>query len=215
MAYRPEYKTLTEEELVRIFQSAEKDNRIERDSAFTTLVERYQKRIYYAARKMVHGDHDEADEIAQETFVKAYSALQTFRGESKLHTWLYRIMMNAAIQKSRKKNVRQFVGLDSVEELAEQGMETDNKLLKSETTRLIEEAIETLPPKQQRVFMMRFYEELPYEEIATIVGTSVGGLKANYFHAVKKIGEYIHASGRITTSDGADFPILAPDLSET
>jgi RNA polymerase sigma-70 factor (ECF subfamily) len=163
---------------------------------------------------MVHGDHDEADEIAQETFVKAYTALQSFRGESKLHTWLYRIMMNAAIQKSRKKSVRQFVGLDSVEELAETGMETDNKLLKSETTRLIEEAIETLPPKQQRVFMMRFYEELPYEEIASIVGTSVGGLKANYFHAVKKIGEYLHASGKISAMEGAGTPILAPDFSE-
>jgi RNA polymerase sigma-70 factor (ECF subfamily) len=93
-------------------------------------------------------------------------------------------------------------------------METDNKLLKSETTRLIEEAIETLPPKQQRVFMMRFYEELPYEEIASIVGTSVGGLKANYFHAVKKIGEYLHASGKISAMEGAGTPILAPDFSE-
>ena len=122
--------------------------------------------------------------------------------------------MNAAIQKSRKKNVRQFVGLDSVEELAETGMETDDKLLKSETTRLIEEAIETLPPKQQRVFMMRFYEEMPYEEIASIVGTSVGGLKANYFHAVRKIGEYLRASGRIMTSERADLQFLAPDLAE-
>jgi len=214
LAYRPEYRSLADEELVRIFQSAEKDNRSERDTAFTTLVERYQKRIYYAAKKMVHGNHDEADEIAQETFVKAYTALQSFRGESKLHTWLYRIMMNAAIQKSRKSKVRQFVDLASVEELAEQGMETDKTLLKSETTQLIEEAIETLPPKQQRVFMMRFYEELPYEEIATIVGTSVGGLKANYFHAVKKIGEYLHASGRIATLDSADFRVLTPDLSE-
>ena len=205
---------MTDEELVRIFQSADNKTRSERDSAFTILVERYQKRIYYAARKMVHGDHDEADEIAQETFVKAYTALQSFRGEAKLHTWLYRIMMNAAIQKSRKKNVRQFVGLDSVEELAETGMETDDKLLKSETTRLIEEAIETLPPKQQRVFMMRFYEEMPYEEIASIVGTSVGGLKANYFHAVRKIGEYLRASGRIMTSERADLQFLAPDLAE-
>jgi RNA polymerase sigma factor (sigma-70 family) len=214
LAYRPEYNSLTDEELVRLFQSAGENNRTERDSAFTTLVERYQKRIYFAARKMVRGDHDEADEIAQETFVKAYSALQSFRGDSKLHTWLYRIMLNVTIQKSRKNSLRQFVGLDSVEELAEPGMEADDKLLKSETTRLIEEAIDTLPPKQQRVFIMRFYDELPYEDIAEIVGTSVGGLKANYFHAVRKIGEYLRYSGRITTAEGFDPPILSPDTAE-
>jgi len=169
----------------------------ERDAAFTTLVERYQKRLYFAARKMMHGNHDEADEIAQETFVKAYDALKTFRGEAKLYTWLYRIMMNAVIQRSRKQKVRQMLGLETVSELAEEGAQADESLMKSETTRLIEAAIETLPPKQQRVFMMRFYEELPYEDISEIVGTSVGALKANYFHAVRKIGEYLQASGRI------------------
>jgi RNA polymerase sigma-70 factor (ECF subfamily) len=146
---------------------------------------------------MMHGDHDEADEIAQETFVKAYDALQNFRGDAQLYTWLYRIMMNNVIQRSRKKKVRQFVGLDSIAEIAEEGAQADEQMLKSETTRLIESAIETLPPKQQRVFLMRFYEELPYEEIAAIVGTSVGGLKANYFHAVKKIGEYLQQSGKV------------------
>ncbi len=198
--YRPEYHALADEELVRLFQAGT-GGRAERDAAFTELVTRYQKRIYLAARKMVHGNHDEADEIAQETFVKAYEALQNFRGESKLYTWLYRIMMNGVIQRSRKSKVRQFIGLDNVQELAEEGIEPDALLLKSETTRLIEEAIETLPPKQQRVFMMRFYEELPYEDIAIIVGTSVGGLKANYFHAVRKIGEYLQASGRIISLD--------------
>ncbi len=195
MAYRPEYGALSDTELVRLFQAG--SSMAERDAAFTTLVERYQKRLYFAARKMMHGNHDEADEIAQETFVKAYDALKTFRGEAKLYTWLYRIMMNAVIQRSRKQKVRQMLGLETVSELAEEGAQADESLMKSETTRLIEAAIETLPPKQQRVFMMRFYEELPYEDISEIVGTSVGALKANYFHAVRKIGEYLQASGRI------------------
>lgn len=214
--YRPEYHALEDAELVRLFQAgagagvdasatAGADARSTKDAAFTVLLERYQKQIYRAARKMVHGDHDEADEIAQETFVKAYSALQNFRGESKLYTWLYRIMMNGVIQKSRKNKVRQFIGLDHVQELAEEGAEPDLPLLKSETTALIEAAIETLPPKQQRVFMMRFYDELPYEDIASIVGTSVGGLKANYFHAVRKIGEYLQASGKISTMENFEF----------
>lgn len=212
MAYRPEYRALAEEELVRLFQAgAVGDAHSTRDAAFTEIVERYQKRIYFAARKMVHGDHDEADEIAQETFVKAYQALSTFRGEAKLYTWLYRIMMNAAIQRSRKAKSRPMVGIEDIQELAEEGVAPEDHLLKSETTRLIESAIKTLPPKQQRVFMMRFYEELPYEEIATIVGTSVGGLKANYFHAVRKIGEYLHAQERISSSEGLEFPILTQE----
>jgi RNA polymerase sigma-70 factor, ECF subfamily len=209
MAYRPEYRAITEEELVRLFQAGrDADARSTKDAAFTEIVERYQKRIYFAARKMVHGDHDEADEIAQETFVKAYEALGSFRGESKLYTWLYRIMINAAIQRSRKKKSRPTVDLESIQEFAEEGVTPSDHLLKSETTRLIESAIETLPPKQQRVFMMRFYEELPYEEIAAIVGTSVGGLKANYFHAVRKIGEYLQAQERISSREGVEFPLL-------
>jgi RNA polymerase sigma factor (sigma-70 family) len=207
--YHPEYSALEDSELVRLFQAGSaargEATQTDRDAAFTQLVERYQKRIYYGARKMLHGDHDEADEVAQETFVKAYEALANFRGESQLYTWLYRIMMNAVIQRSRKSKVRQFVGLEDIHELAEEGAETDGQLLKSETTRLIEEAIESLPPKQQRVFMMRFYDELPYEDIASIVGTSVGGLKANYFHAVRKIGEFLQASGRVSSLEGFEF----------
>jgi len=183
---------MTDQELVRLFHEGETRG------AFTVLVERYQKRIYFAARKMVLGDHDEADEIAQETFVKAYDALKNFRGEAQIYTWLYRIMMNAIIQRSRKKKSRPMIDVTDFTDILE-SPETNpqEQMQRSETTRLIEEAIETLPPKQQRVFIMRFYEELPYEEIAAIVGTSVGGLKANYFHAVKKIGDYLKASGKI------------------
>src|ERR1035437_1155436 len=194
MPYRTDHATMTDADLVRLCQTSAH----EKDGAFTALVVRYQKRIYLAARKMVHGDHDEADEIAQETFVKAYEALASFRGEAKLYTWLYRIMMNNVIQRSRRKSVREFVRMDDIETApASEEIAPDEGMISTETTRLIEEAIESLPPKQQRVFIMRFYDELPYEEIAKIVGTSVGGLKANYFHAVRKIGDYLKASGQI------------------
>lgn len=194
MPYRTDYVTMTDADLVRLCQTSAH----EKDGAFTSLVVRYQKRIYLAARKMVHGDHDEADEIAQETFVKAYEALASFRGESQLYTWLYRIMMNGVIQRSRRKSVREFVRMEDMETAPpSEEIAPDEGMISTETTRLIEEAIESLPPKQQRVFVMRFYDELPYEEIAKIVGTSVGGLKANYFHAVRKIGDYLKASGQI------------------
>ena len=199
MPDRHAYSSLKDEELIRLFQNAnERKDSAERHGAFTVLVERYQKRIYFAARKMVGGNHDEADEIAQETFVKVYDALQTFRGEAKLYTWLYQIMMNSVIQRARKRKVRQMVGLDDIANVMESPEAGPHEIMqRSETTRLIEEAIETLPPKQRRVFIMRFYDELPYEEIASIVGTSVGGLKANYFHAVRKIGDFLKASGQI------------------
>jgi len=192
MSFRQEYLLLSDEELVQLFLSGE------RHGSFTAIVERYQKRIYFSARRMLDGDHDEADEVAQDTFVKAYEALGSFRGDAKLYTWLYKIMMNAVIQRSRKKKVRKAVDIDDVSEtLRSDELSADERMMQRETTKLIEKAIETLPPKQRDVFLMRFYDEMPYEEISQLVGTSVGGLKANYFHAVKKIGEYLHQSGKI------------------
>jgi RNA polymerase sigma-70 factor (ECF subfamily) len=186
MSLREEYEKLSDQELVARFRSG--DARL----SFTILVERYQKRVYFAAIKMVGGDHDEADEIAQETFVKVYEALGSFRGESQFYTWVYRIMMNAVIYKTRRKRVKKDVELEDVAEtIAAEGGSPDEGIQRQEMTKLIEEAIETLPPKQREVFLMRFYDEMPYEEIASVLGTSVGGLKANYFHAAKKITEYV------------------------
>jgi RNA polymerase sigma factor (sigma-70 family) len=194
MALRDEYAKLSDEELAARFRAGE------RNVSFTMLVERYQKRIYLSARRLAGGDHDEADDIAQETFVKMYDALDGFRGEAKLYTWLYRIMMNAVIHRSRKKKTRNAVSVDDVSEtLVSNELTPDGRMEKAET-RLIEEAIELLPPKQREVFLLRFYDELPYEEIAQAVGTSVGGLKANYFHAVKKIGEYVQAKSTVDLS---------------
>jgi RNA polymerase sigma factor (sigma-70 family) len=192
MALRDEYTKLSDEDLAARFRAGE------RNVSFTMLVERYQKRIYLSARRMAGGNHDEADDIAQETFVKMYEALDGFRGEAKLYTWLYRIMMNAVIHRTRKKKTRNAVNLDDVgDTLVSSELSPDSRMEKTEMTRLIEEAIEQLPPKQREVFLLRFYDELPYEEIAQAVGTSVGGLKANYFHAVKKIGEYVQQQGKI------------------
>ena len=192
MSLREEYAHLSDEELAAKFRDGEK--RI----SFTMIVERYQKRIYYSARKLVNGDHDEADEIAQETFVKVYEALDTFRGDAKLYTWIYRIMMNAVIYKSRRKKVRKHVGLEEVEQTLETGDHSPHERMeRREMTALIEEAIATVPPKQREVFLLRFYDEMPYEEMSQILGTSVGGLKANYFHALKKIGEYVQRKANV------------------
>ena len=168
MDLRTEYTNLSDEELAAKFREGE------RRISFTIIVERYQKRIYYSARKLVNGDHDEADEIAQETFVKVYEALDNFRGEAKLYTWIYRIMMNAVIYKSRRKKIRKNVGLDEVvETLESEDRSPHESMERTEMTALIEEAIGTLPDKQREVFLLRFYDEMPYEEMSQILGTSV------------------------------------------
>jgi RNA polymerase sigma-70 factor (ECF subfamily) len=177
-------------ELIEAFQRGD-------ERAFTELVHRYQERIYWLARRF-HNDHDDADEIVQEVFCKVYESLKHFRGESSFYTWLYRITVNLSLNALRKKRVQEFFSFDQLLEQPKSTEEMPDDLLEaSEQRSLIEEAIETLPEKQKAVFILRYYDELSYEEISRILKTSVGGLKANYFHAVKKIGEYLkRAQGR-------------------
>lgn len=177
-------------ELVEAFQQGD-------ERAFTELVHRYQERIYWLARRF-QNNHDDADEIVQEVFCKAYESLKEFRGESSFYTWLYRIAVNASLNAVRRERVRNFFRLDELLEQPESTEAMPDDLLEGvEQRSLIDEAVATLPEKQKAVFVMRYYDELSYEEISKILKTSVGGLKANYFHAIKKIGEYLkRAHGR-------------------
>ncbi len=171
-------------ELLRLFQEGD-------ESAFNHLVLRYQEKVYWVARRFVN-DHDGADDVTQEVFVKAYEALKEFRGESSIYTWLYRITVNIALNSLRKQKVREFFRIDEMFDVQDVTTESpDEAVEKKEERKLIEEAISRLPEKQKSVFVLRYNEELPYEEIAKILKTSVGGLKANYFHAVRKIQEYV------------------------
>jgi RNA polymerase sigma-70 factor (ECF subfamily) len=176
--------------LVEAFQQGD-------ERAFTELVHRYQERIYWLARRF-QNNHDDADEIVQEVFCKVHESLKEFRGESSFYTWLYRITVNASLNAVRRERVRKFFRLDEILEQPESTEETPDELLEgAEQRSLIDEAVATLPEKQKAVFIMRYYDELSYEEISKILKTTVGGLKANYFHAIKKIGEYLkRAHGR-------------------
>jgi RNA polymerase sigma-70 factor (ECF subfamily) len=171
-------------ELVRLFRDGD-------ESAFNQLVLRYQERIYWVARRFVN-DHEAADDITQDVFVKAYESLRNFRAESSLYTWLYRIAVNIALNALRRQKVKGFFRIDELFEAEDTGTQAPDEAVEREEDRaLIEQAIARLPTKQHLVFVLRFYEEMPYEEIAKILRTSVGGLKANYFHAVRKIQEYV------------------------
>lgn len=159
--------------------------------AFNELVRRYQEKIYWLIRRMV-SDHDDANDISQDVFVKVFHSIKDFRGESSLFTWLYRIATNMSLNFIRRRKLRSFFSIDTVEHMIESDEERPLDLMeKKEQRTLIERAIETLPEKQKAVFILRYYEEMPYEEMATLLKKSTGGLKANYFHAVRKIEEYL------------------------
>ena len=174
---------MTEQTDAELVDECRKGNR----QAFNYLVLRNQERVYWAVRRMVN-DHDEALDIAQEVFIRAYTHIGKFRGESQFSTWLYSIATNLSINAIRKKKVRSFFNIDDMKEtIPAEEDEPSLELEKEEMRTLIDKAISRLPEKQRIVFVLRYYEELSYEEISNIVKTSVGGLKANYFHAVRKI----------------------------
>jgi RNA polymerase sigma factor (sigma-70 family) len=161
--------------------------------AYNLLVQKYQKRIYWVVRKMVI-DHDDANDITQDVFIKIYQSLHDFRGDSQFFTYIYRIAVNFSIN-HLNKNKRLNNGRVDID--AEAYRITDDKTMPGENYdndlrgKLLEEAVRRLPDQQRAVFNLRYYEELSYEEISKIMERSIGGLKANYFHAIKKIQEFL------------------------
>lgn len=162
-------------------------------NAFNILVRKYQKRIYWVIRKIVI-DHDDANDLTQEVFIKLHSSINEFRGDSKFFTYIYRIAVNYSINhinKNKKINSRKADLEIEGFKIASTDKISDEKFDDKINTKYLEQAISTLPEQQRVVFNLRFYENLNYEEIASITKKSVGGMKANYFHAVKKIQEFI------------------------
>ena len=164
-----------------------------RDKDFNSLVEQYSEQLYWHIRGIV-GSHEDADDLLQETFVKVWRALPDFRGESAVSTWLWRIATNEALGFLRKKRVRAALQFQSLDALAERTIDNDPWFNGDEAERKLAKAIAKLPDKQKAVFCMRYYEDLPYEEIAAVTGTSVGALKASYHIAQEKIREELNHS---------------------
>ena len=158
------------------------------ERGFNELVRRYQEKVYWVARRIVI-DHDDADDIVQDVFIKFHRSAKEFRGESSLYTWLYRVTVNASLNALRRKKVREYLAIDEMTSQYESDVPRPDEALEAAEQRSeIEKAVSRLPGKQRAVFVLRYYEEKSYEEIAAILKTSIGGLKANYFHALKKVG---------------------------
>lgn len=177
---------MSDEELLALFENPET-----RRNGFNQMVRKYQQKVYWLVRKMVV-DHDDANDITQDVFIKAWSALEKFRGDSKLYTWLYRIASNEAINFLNKKRKRFFVPIYDVENELNEKLEADPELSGDVIQLKLQKALLKLPEKQRLVFNLKYYEELPYEEISEITGTSVGALKASYHWATKKIEDFLN-----------------------
>jgi RNA polymerase sigma-70 factor, ECF subfamily len=160
------------------------------NEAFRKLLQLYQKPLYNHVRNMVL-NHDDTDDVLQNTFIKVYSNLSNFKGESKLFSWMYRIATNEAISFMQQRSKKQGVSSEEVQQKAINKLESDVYFDGNEIQLKLQKAIAILPEKQQLVFKMKYYEELKYEQISDALGTSVGALKASYFHAVKKIEDFL------------------------
>lgn len=161
--------------------------------AYTELMRRYQDKIYWVARRMV-GNHADADDIVQEAFVKAFLNLGDFRGDAGFYTWLYRIAVNLSLNALRKRHVVNYLRESEIARMVFPHAADDphKDLEAKDLESRLDRAVARLPDKQRAVFVMRYYEGMSYEEIASVLKTSVGGLKANYFHALRKVQRYLN-----------------------
>ncbi len=160
------------------------------DYAFNLIVRKYQEKLYWHVRRLVF-DHEDANDVIQEVFIKAWKALESFRGESGLFTWLYRIATNEALSFIKRKKRRYFLPWQDVENTMAEKLESDPYFSSNEIQRKLQKAILQLPEKQRVVFNLRYYDEMKYEDMARVLDTSVGALKASYHHAAKKIEESV------------------------
>ena len=160
-------------------------------AAFGKVIEHYSSQLYWQIRRMVI-DHDDANDVLQNTFLKAWTNIDNFRGDAKLSTWLYKIAINESITFVNKKKVMNQLSIDDDESFLVNQLESDEWFDGDQAQINLQKAIAKLPEKQRLVFNLRYYDEMKYSEISRLLDTSEGALKASYHIAVKKITEFFH-----------------------
>ena len=161
-----------------------------KEQAFRKLVTTYKERLYWHIRKIVIS-HDDADDVLQNTFIKVFKGIENFKQESQLFSWMYRIATNESISFINKRAREKSVDISDYQQQLTSNLSSDNMFNGDEIALILQKAIKTLPTKQQLVFNMKYFDNLKYKQISDILETSEGALKASYFHAVKKIEEFI------------------------
>jgi RNA polymerase sigma-70 factor (ECF subfamily) len=165
-------------------------NPVTKERAFTAIIKKYQEKLYWHVRRMVI-DHEDANDVLQNVFIRVWNGLENFREDSQLYTWLYRIATNETLTFLEQQKKRTAVSLNDVESGLSNKIKADRYFDSNKLEWKLQLAIQQLPEKQRVVFQLRYYDEMPYEEMSRVLETSEGALKASYHHAVKKIEDYI------------------------
>jgi RNA polymerase sigma-70 factor (ECF subfamily) len=174
-----------DKELLYQFQQA-----ATKEKAFTAIIKKYQEKLYWHLRRLVV-DHEDANDVLQNVFIKVWRGLENFREDSQLYTWLYRIATNEALTFLEQQKKRSTMSLSDVEEGLSNRVKSDSNFDANKLEWKLQMAIQHLPEKQRVVFNLRYYDEMPYQEMSRILETSEGALKASYHHAARKIEEFI------------------------
>lgn len=171
---------MTDKEILELYKAGE------REKAFGEIVESYSERLYWHVRRFLCS-HEDTDDLLQEIFIKIWSSLSSFRGDSSLYTWIYRIATNESLNFLQKQKIRATLRFESMSSKLEEKIDEDNGVDGNEAQKALMKAVQRLPAKQRTVFIMRWFDDLSYEDISEILGTSVGALKASYHFASEKI----------------------------
>lgn len=165
-------------------------NEATKEKAFTKIMKKYQERLYWHIRRMV-GGHEDANDIIQNMFIKVWKSLDNFREDSQLYTWLYRIATNESLTHIEKAKKRQSISMSDDDNPIGASLKSDTDYDGNKVQWKLQQAISLLPDKQKAVFNLRYFDEMPYQQMSKVLETSEGALKASYHHAVKKIEEFI------------------------
>jgi RNA polymerase sigma factor (sigma-70 family) len=182
---QPSKNYLEDKDLIDAFKIPESKER-----AFTDIVKKYQERIYWHIRRLVV-HHEDANDVMQNVFIKMWSYLDNFREESNLYTWIYRIATNETITFIDKEKKRKSISLSDDDTGLANRLHAEKGFDPNKLEWKLQRAIQALPEKQRIVFTLRYYDEMPYEQMSEVLETSAGALKASYHHAVKKVEEYL------------------------
>lgn len=178
-------KQLNDQELLELFREEKSKER-----AFELIIKKYEQKIYWLIRRYVN-DHNDADDLMQEVFIKIWKGLTNFREDSQLYTWMFRIASNECVNFHRKNKQKVQVAIEDVNEQEFINKVGDNPMDGTKIQQKLQLALDTLPEKQKIVFYLKYYQEMKYEDMSQLLGTSVGALKASFHIAVKKIEYYL------------------------
>lgn len=163
---------------------------LQKEKAFTAIIKKYQEKLYWHIRRIVV-DHDDANDMLQNMFIKVWNSLDNFREDSQLYTWLYRIATNECLTFLEQQKRRKSVSLDDEDGSLSNKVKADENFDANKLEWKLQLAIQSLPDKQRIVFTLRYYDEMPYEQMSRVLETSEGALKASYHHAAKKVEDFI------------------------